>query len=303
MIVCLCLMLISGCSGASANVENAGESESLLLKNVQVDVEDVYYKLQVASMDVESEELIKDLLGGDSEYFDEALEEINPDLPNDEYYTLEINDLNYVWTINAVDAGLFFLKGDGIFNGYPDSEQGQLLAYNFVKKISEDIGPSCKENYPAEITENATKYSFFEEYKGVRFMGNTHIALGAGISVDGIIIDVTVDREGIKMVSLNNLLAVTDEIETYTNADFISVDEVAYIADEYGKKMLEISQIDSLYELCGISMIYIPTEEDGEIYWVPGYEVVAEYENEGETKQYCTLIDAFNGYVYQWFSI
>lgn len=180
-------------------------------------------------------------------------------------------------------------------------QEGYELAHDLAQMVDENCSTDIRANVYGTISEDAIVYSFVPRYKMIDFMGNTYISLGSGTTQDGSYMDVTVDSDGVKLATVSNWLQVTGEVEMYVLSDFVDVADIVSLAQEYGKNLIEIDGQDaSSYEICKVQMIYIPIEEKKEIYWIPGYEVFATYEGAETTEEYCTLIDAFNGEIYQW---
>lgn len=292
-------ILLCGC-GTDTDESDVQKTKDEILKDIEVDIEDTtYYKLSVEPKNIDTDAVVMELMGAEASFYDEAV----LDMSDPEYfrYTLELKEDTYVWEWNRARSDLFFVKVDSTYVGPPNLQEGYELAHDLAQMVDENCSTDIRANVYGTISEDAIVYSFVPRYKMIDFMGNTYISLGSGTTQDGSYMDVTVDSDGVRSATVSNWLQVTGEVEMYVLSDFVDVADIVSLAQEYGKNLIEIDGQDaSSYEVCKVQMIYIPIEEKKEIYWIPGYEVFATYEGAETTEEYCTLIDAFNGEIYQW---
>lgn len=301
IIYATCFFLLTSLCACGQEQKNKEQSTiDYTSENVKADVQDEYYKLRTEPIELDVDKLTEYLLGEDAVYKEQAQIESTDEI----YCELTVNDKAYIWSYNSSKSMYGFFYGEAPFNGIPDIEEGMEIANNFIELFQIEFSQNVENNLTLAESEGAIKYTYKQQYKGTDFMGNSHVALGGGGAVDGIWMDVEVDTEGIKMVSCYNLSQVVEEAEAYNaKEDFLNLEQISKKAEAYVKKTLtstygESSEIEMNGGVTEISVIYIPSEENGEIYWKPGFQVFCEYTVNGTITTYRLIMDAFDGYVY-----
>ena len=303
---CFFAALCGGCMQSENSEINSSDirSETVEEEKINIDLQDTYYKLRLESMEIDVDTLTEYLLGKNAAYIEMAQRNEAEEMEETGEIRFELmrNDDSYVWTYNTPKTVYFFLHGESPFAGKPETEDGKNAADEFVSLLGIDFSQNIEIDLEQQEP-GSTVYTYKQQYKGADFAGNIPIGIGNGERIDGSWIDVFVDTEGIKMVSINNLNQVVEEIEAYSTEDFYPIEEVIKMAEMYGKNYL-MQDVETETDINGgvteISVIYIPFEEDDVVYWKPGYQVICEYTVSGKTERYRAVMDVFDGYIYDW---
>lgn len=284
------LLGVAGCGtteGENANIDASETAD-----------EKTYYKLLVEKQYFDMEEL-KTLVFGELEYDESAVETIKyedrPDL-----YSLDIDGKNYKWEFIDGVVTNYWLSIDNEKQGVEIKNEKQ------ARKASDDLvaqlGVAVSDNVVVQelhhLYEGENEYQYALVYENVEIATNSDIDVGDELLYPSSICTI-VGGDGVKMLSLTNVVKVTDVLETYSSSEFISRQQLLKAIDTYEDK-LWIGMDDVKLTIGEEKIVYVPYVEDNQSILIPAYVVPVAYEIDGEHSEGTYTIDAFTGYVYDW---
>lgn len=266
------------------------------LESAKHDEYETYYKLKLEDTPIEIEDFVDNIL---SEYGVDAKTAVDVEAAPEEFarFRVSTEDGAILWSFNE-EKTEFFLCREFDAEKISDKE-GLLISKSVINGINVDFYEKVEiENYESET--QCIGYTYTLEYQDVEFLGNIPIVV-KGKDTIGMWVEIVVDSAGVKMIVINNMSNVSEEVEKYTVKDFITVNALEDIVTSYCEKIIvQDSENVGGYALGEWDIIYIPSDDSGEIYWIPGYKVICEYESDYVIHKYRLIVDAFNGYVYSW---
>lgn len=288
-------------------IMGCGMSEKIAKSNSSGN-EDDYFKLQMEELELDVDELTKYVLDENVIFFENAIE-VEPVPGGFARYELYTNEEKFLWSYNEEKNDYFFFRSSEgeLINEDEGRQLADSVINNIELKLSDNMAIS--DNIEIKYDEDmpyAIEFVYTLEYKNIDILGN--IPINESVEYDGTWIEVVVDSKGIKCLNISNMRYVSEEILTFDAKEFITEDIIENISKTYCEKVMTIgmgnlSEITFVGEIKDVSIIYISSEENGEILWVPGYKVLYQYEFNNQEHLDRLIIDAFDGYVYNWMEI